>query len=197
MAHSLFATAPGNLEIGGRVYYVEAGQTLVLSDDEARLVLNGPSADKFKLVSSEVDMVNPLSIHSMGLPLISAASAPAPTITQHADWKTPPATGALPDPMVPPEQPYQDPDFFGQAPMLAPLEPAQLPDGATLAEPAIEVSKESPAIPDGTHWTKVKNHLTVLASQEVIDYGQVEDIKQRFAKYEVIQRACDEILANR
>ncbi len=197
MPKQILAVAPVNLRIAGRIYSIEAGRSLAVSDAEAQLIMIGPFSSKFKLIGDFMS-TTPISIHSANLPRYFPPQANAPEATVHSDWATPFVDGTVPDPIlsnVPqPVQPGED--FFDAVMDIAgaslPLPAQQVTD---YPDASIEVASERTLITPDTHWSKVKAYLTILEKEEPINYEAVKEIKEMFSKSTAIQSQCDRILA--
>jgi hypothetical protein len=197
MPKQILAVAPVNLRIAGRVYSIEAGKTLPVSDDEASMIFASPSSSKFKLVGDFMSET-PISIHNAGLPAYTPPKTVAPDLAAHKDWATPFVPGTVLDPILSPvAQPVQaGEDFFDAvmdtASVSLPL-PAQ--QDTDYPEASIDVAPERTSITPDTHWSKVKVHLSLLEKEEPINYTAVQEIKLMFPKSVSIQAQCDRILA--
>lgn len=196
MPKRLLTVAPVDLTIIGRIYSIEAGKSLAVSDEEASMILTGPSANKFKLIGDFMSET-PISIHtSNGLSRYIPPKVEAPNVAAHKDWATPFAPGTVPDPI---DDVYRvnaesNQDFYQT--VLASTPDVALPDG-DLPEAKVEVLPERTSITADTHWSKVKSYLAIVAKQDSINYDEVEEIRQMFIKTASIKAECDRILANR
>jgi hypothetical protein len=195
MPKQILAVAPVNLRIAGRIYSIEAGKSLAVSDDESQMIMSGSSSSKFKLIGDFMSET-PISIHSAGLPTYAPPKTAAPNLAAHKDWATPFVPGTVPDPI---DDVYKfnaeaNKDFY-QAVLELPGDPISA-DGPLPEASISQLPERTPITPD-THWSKVKAHLSVIAKQEPINYGEVEEIRQMFSKSPSIRVECDRILANR
>lgn len=216
MSKRFLITAPGNLEIAGRVYSLEAGRTLLLSEEQADFVLRGPCADRLEFIS--LDETEAPALSAQGFVEIQTEVTKDNFTSKNSEWATPFAEGTVADPFelgyAPggenPDTPvaqgavpdlfdyvYEEPNFQTPAPMLQPLKSEETKDGVlSLAEASVVTSADIPILSDTAHWTKVKAHLLLLEAQAPVDYKQVQDIKAKYSKYDSIQKECDRILAN-
>lgn len=197
MPKQILAIAPVNLKIAGRIYSIEAGKSLAVSDAESQLIMSGGSANKFKLIGDVMSTV-PISIHNANLPRYFPPQVTAPEVTTHKDWATPHTEGTVPDPVLSSVGQLSNTgeDFFDAVMDIAaaslPL-PAQ--QDTDYPDAAVTVSPERSMITPDTHWSKVKAHLSALEKENPVNYEAVKEIKQMFSKSASIQQQCDRILA--